>query len=122
MMQYKDTWGRSSTTTRPGILHGEVLGVRDVITFQADGASGIEKAFRDSVDDYLAHCAERGEEPDKPFSGQFVVRMDEKLHRKLSLIAQQTGHSLNAVVIEYLRREAQQALPDACEKPENVLA
>jgi predicted HicB family RNase H-like nuclease len=33
----------------------------------------LEKAFRDSVDDYLDFCAERGEEPDKPFSGRFML-------------------------------------------------
>lgn len=46
-----------------GILHGEVVGIRDVVTFQGHDVTDIEKAFHDSVDDYLAMCAERGEEP-----------------------------------------------------------
>jgi HicB family len=28
--------------------------------------------FESSIDDYLAFCKQRGEEPNKPFSGQFV--------------------------------------------------
>jgi predicted HicB family RNase H-like nuclease len=51
------------------ILHGEVIGLRDVITFQGRTVDEVKGAFRESVDDYLAFCAKRGEEPEKPFSG-----------------------------------------------------
>src|SRR5206468_116793 len=57
---------------------------------------------RASVDDYLAFCRERGEEPDKPMSGQFVARVGPELHKKLSTIAAASGRSLNAVVTELL--------------------
>ncbi len=52
------------------LFHGEVTGLRDVITFQGKSVAELKKAFRDSVEDYLAFCKERGEEPEKPFSGQ----------------------------------------------------
>ncbi|MBX9810681.1 MAG: toxin-antitoxin system HicB family antitoxin [Burkholderiales bacterium] len=29
----------------------------------------------------MEFCKERGEEPDKPFSGKLVLRMEPKLHR-----------------------------------------
>lgn len=111
MMRYKGYIGKVEYDPDARILHGEVVGIRDVVTFQADSTKVIEKAFRDSVDDYLAFCKERGEDPDKPFSGQFVVRLDSELHRRLSNIAQATGKSLNAIVVEYLSREAANALP-----------
>ena len=63
------------------LFHGEVTGLRDVITFQGKSVAELKKAFRDSVEDYLAFCRERGEEPEKPFSGQFVVRTDPHAHR-----------------------------------------
>ena len=50
----------------PGLLYGEVAGVRDVITFQGRSASEARQAFKDSVDEYLAVCSERGREPDRP--------------------------------------------------------
>jgi predicted HicB family RNase H-like nuclease len=111
MITYKGYLGRVEYDEQARILHGEVLGIRDVITFQADKASDIEAAFRESVDDYLAYCRTRGEEPDKPFSGQFMVRVDKALHRKLAMIAQATGQSLNAVITQSLEREAEQTLP-----------
>jgi predicted HicB family RNase H-like nuclease len=108
-MRYKGYIGTVEYDADAKILHGEVAGLRDVVTFQADSASGIEKAFRESVDDYLAFCRQRGEKPEKPCSGQFVVRVSSKLHRDLTSIAQVTGQSLNHVVKEYLERQLQQA-------------
>jgi predicted HicB family RNase H-like nuclease len=55
-----------------------------------------KKAFRDSVDDYLALCQNRGEEPEKPFSGQFITRVSPDLHRQINLAATLSGKSLNA--------------------------
>jgi predicted HicB family RNase H-like nuclease len=31
------------------------------------------QAFRDLIDDYLDFCAERGENPDKPFTGWLML-------------------------------------------------
>ncbi len=49
-----------------GVIHGEVAGIRDVVTFEAAGIETLEKEFRTSVDDYLDMCAEEGIEPNKP--------------------------------------------------------
>ncbi|MHC5894835.1 hypothetical protein [Nostoc sp.] len=54
-------------------MHGEVINIRDVITFQGSSVAELKQAFADSVEDYLDFCRERGEEPDKPFQ-----RMSEK--------------------------------------------
>ncbi len=105
MMQYKGYIGRVEFDPDEMILHGEVVGIRDVVTFQGDSVQEIERAFRDSVDDYLAFCKQRGEQPDKPFSGQFVLRIRPDLHRRLSNMAQASGKSLNAFVSESLERE-----------------
>jgi predicted HicB family RNase H-like nuclease len=121
-MQYKGYAAKIEYDEEAKILHGQVLGIRDVVTFQADKAARIEKAFHDSVDDYLAFCKKRGEDPDKPVSGQFVVRIDQNLHRRLVSIAQAAGKSLNTVVWESLQREAENALAGdggkSCPPPE----
>jgi predicted HicB family RNase H-like nuclease len=62
-MLYKGYMGKVQYDDEAKLVHGEVIGIRDVITFQADSASDIRKAFFDSVDDYLAFCKSRGEEP-----------------------------------------------------------
>ncbi len=103
MMGYKGYIGKVEYDDDASIFHGEVTNTRDVITFQGKSVAELKKAFRDSVDDYLAFCAERGEEPDKPFSGQFVTRVSPELHRRASLAANIAGKSLNAWVAEQLQ-------------------
>ena len=40
------------------IFHGEVVNLRDVITFQGKSVKELEKAFSDSVEDYIAFRAQ----------------------------------------------------------------
>ena len=103
MMEYQGYIGKVEFDDEASIFHGEVINTRDVITFQGKSVAELKKAFRESVDDYLAFCAERGEEPDKPFSGQFVTRVSPDLHRQVSDAASVSGKSLNAWVAEQLQ-------------------
>jgi predicted HicB family RNase H-like nuclease len=84
------------------IFHGEIINIRDVITFQGSSVEELKQAFQDSVDDYLEFCQERGEEPDKPFSGKFVVRIDPQLHKVMTIRARQEGKSLNSWIEQRL--------------------
>ena len=51
-----------------GLFHGEVVDIRDVITFQGASVAELRQAFKDSVNEYLKVCAERGRSPDKESS------------------------------------------------------
>ena len=102
MMEYKGYIGDVRFDADASIFHGEVINTRDVITFQGQSVDELVAAFHSSVDDYLAFCAERGEEPDKPFSGQFVTRISPELHREVNIAARVAGKSLNAWVTEQL--------------------
>jgi predicted HicB family RNase H-like nuclease len=77
------------------IFHGEVINLRDVITFQGKSVTELKKAFAGSVEDYLAFCKARGENPEKPFSEQFVVRAEPSLHRAMFSDARRAGMSLD---------------------------
>ncbi|MFL6806921.1 MAG: toxin-antitoxin system HicB family antitoxin, partial [Xanthobacteraceae bacterium] len=46
---------------------------------------------------------ERGEEPEKPLSGKFVVRLEPSLHRAIATAAEREGKSINGWVKERLR-------------------
>ncbi|SIQ27562.1 Predicted nuclease of the RNAse H fold, HicB family [Rhizobium sp. RU20A] len=86
------------------LFHGEVMNLRDIITFQGRSADELKQAFAESIEDYIALCRERGEEPEKPFSGQFIVRADPALHRALTTAARRAGVSLNKWVTTALER------------------
>ena len=106
MMEYLDYLGRVEFDDEAGVFHGEVANLRDVITFEGTTVEELRRAFRESVDDYLAFCASRGEEPDRPFSGQFVARVGPELHRAVSQAAQREGKSLNTWVADRLQEAA----------------
>lgn len=78
-----------------GAFSGRVAGLRDVVTFEGGTYAEVEQAFRDSVDDYLAFCAERGEAPDRPYSGKIPLRVDPQVHRVAAIRAEAEGISLN---------------------------
>ena len=95
MMNYKGYSGTVRFDDEAELFHGEVLGLRDVVTFQGVSVEELKTSFEDSVDDYLEFCEERGESPDKPFSGKFLVRIDPALHRRLYELSTEEGESLN---------------------------
>lgn len=86
------------------IFHGEVANLRDVITFQGASAAELKQALAESIEDYLAFCAERGEEPEKPFSGQFMVRADPVLHKAVANAAPREGGGFNRWVTKALEK------------------
>jgi len=104
MLQYKGYAGHVEFDDETGIFHGEVLDLRDVITFQGKSVEEIERAFRESVDDYLEFCEERHEEPDKPFSGRLMLRLPPDVHRKAYVSARREGKSLNQWIAEKLEK------------------
>lgn len=103
MMEYRGYFGKVEFDDEADLFHGEVVNTRDVITFQGKSVDELRLAFHESIDDYLAFCEERGEEPDKPFSGQFMTRITPELHRQINLAATLSGKSLNAFVSEQLQ-------------------
>jgi len=108
MLQHKGYTGHVEFDAEASLFHGEVLDTRDIITFQGRSVEELEDAFHESVEDYLEFCAERGEEPDKPFSGRLMVRLSTDLHRKLflrrPLEAKRAGKSMNQLIAERLSR------------------
>jgi predicted HicB family RNase H-like nuclease len=102
MIEYKGYFGKVEFDDEANIFYGEVINLRDAVTFQGETVQNLRKAFHESIDDYLEFCAARGEEPEKPYSGKFVIRVDPQLHKMLSIQAKKHGKSLNAWVYDAL--------------------
>jgi predicted HicB family RNase H-like nuclease len=104
MMTYKGYEALVQYDEDAELFHGEVVNLRDVITFQGSSVQELKRDLADSMEDYLAFCKERGEEPEKPYSGQFVVRVDPPVHKALVIAAKRAGMSLNRWVASTLER------------------
>ena len=106
MMEYKGYLSRVEFDDEANIFHGEVINIRDVITFQGKTVDELRQAFEDSVEDYLAFCAEREEEPCQPFSGRLTLRLSPEQYRRVVLAAEKAGKGVEAWVVEALTQAA----------------
>jgi len=88
------------------LFHGEIINLRDVITFQGRSVDELKTAFKESLIDYFAFCKARGEDPEKPYSGQFIVRIEPPLHRAVATAARMAGLSLNKWIASALENAA----------------
>lgn len=98
MLSHRGYTGIAEIDWESGTIHGRLAGLQDVVTFQATTPDGLAEEFRRSVDDYLAMCTERGEDPERPNSGRLDVRVSPEVHRKLAALAEARGVSLNEAV------------------------
>ena len=102
-MTYNGYHGSVEYSPEDDCLHGRLLNINDIITYEGNSLSEIKTAFRDSVDDYLVFCAETGKSPDKPYSGKMMFRVATEVHAKAALAAQLKGVSLNQWAEDVLR-------------------
>ena len=89
-----------------GLFHGEVINTRDALTFQGQTLDELRTAFADTIADYVEWCRERGKEPERPYSGNFMLRVSPELHRRIVTAAARNGKSINGYVAETLERTA----------------
>jgi predicted HicB family RNase H-like nuclease len=89
-----------------GIFFGKLAGIRDGVGFHADNVTDLRAAFQEAVDDYIDMCAKIGKSPQKPYSGNLMLRIDPAVHSKAALAAELAGKSLNQWSEEALDKAA----------------
>jgi predicted HicB family RNase H-like nuclease len=94
-MKFKGYHGSVELSIEDDCLYGRLLGIADIITYEGNTIHEIKTAFKEAVDDYLRHCKEIGKNPEKPYSGKVMFRIDPAVHAKAALAAQLKGVSLN---------------------------
>ncbi len=103
-MDYKGYRAAIHFDADANVFHGEVIDTRDVIVFEATSVDQLVEEFHLPVDDYLAACAERGRESDRPYSGRIPLRVSPNVHRAAAVAARAEGKSLNAWLAETIER------------------
>jgi len=109
-MKYKGYTGVVEFDEEAKVFHGEVMGLRDVITFQGTSVEELQTAMAESVDFYLTWCAERNKEPEKPFSGKLLVRTTPEIHSRAAVAAARIGLSLNKYIEKAIEDETNHVL------------
>ena len=104
-LTYKDYIGSVSFSAEDEVFYGKIEHINDLITFESENAHELKKAFEEAVDDYLAFCAEKAIQPEKPFKGSFNVRIKPAIHKLAYQKAIQSGMSLNKFIETTLEKE-----------------
>lgn len=102
MLRYKNYIGTIDFDEETMIFHGEVIGLKDVVTFRGSSPQEIKKEFESSIDGYLNWCEELGQEPEKGFTGNIHLRIQPDLHAKLAASANYRNVSLNLYIKQAL--------------------
>jgi len=115
VLNHKGYIGTVDFSLKDNILYGKIIGIDDLVNYEAENLSQLKKAFTEAVEDYLDSCEEVGKNPDKTFSGTFNVRTSNQLHKKLSFLASSRNMKLNEVVnvaCDYLVNNEEKILED----------
>lgn len=81
LMSHRDDLGSVEFDQDERVFHGKLEFIRALVSYEAENAEGLIRAFHDAVEDYLAQCEEQGLTPDRPLKGSFNVRVGPDLHR-----------------------------------------
>jgi predicted HicB family RNase H-like nuclease len=105
LMNHKGYTARIEYSDEDECFVGHVAGIKDVIGFHGDSVAVLHESFVEAVEDYLRTCESVGREPNRPYSGQFRLRLDPALHARAAIEAERKGKSLNAWVTEVIQNQ-----------------
>ncbi|MBE8189886.1 MAG: type II toxin-antitoxin system HicB family antitoxin [Candidatus Thioglobus sp.] len=100
MMKYKGYTATLEYDEADKIIVGKVVGIKAIIVFDGLNTQELTMKFHNSIDFYLQTCKERGVQPNKPYSGKFMLRMQPNQHAIIAYQSQQAGISMNNYVIK----------------------
>jgi len=103
LLEYKGYYGTVEFSATDNVLHGEVIGIIGLISYEGNCIQSLKKDFEGAVDYYLEMCANEGVEPQKAYKGKFNVRVSPELHKTLTLYAAAHNQTLNSTVEEAIR-------------------
>jgi predicted HicB family RNase H-like nuclease len=106
MIEYRGYTGAIEFDPELRLFTGHVVDLRDEIYFEGDSVEALEASMRRAVDHYLEVCRQRGDDPERPFSGKLNVRLGPELHRAAVLAAAAEGESLNNWLVRVVETAA----------------
>lgn len=99
ILSYKNFLGSVDIDLDDFLIYGKILFIDDSIGYDSKNPEGIQKAFEDAVDDYLAFCKEINKEPNIPFSGKTAIRFAPELHKQIAYASTKACVSMNDYMV-----------------------
>ena len=106
-MNYNGYFAKIEFDPEDHIFVGRLIGIRDIVSFHGESVVELETAFHEAVENYLAACNELGQEPNKPYSGNLMLRVPSEIHAAVASAAEASGKSINQWAVKALDRASQ---------------
>ncbi len=105
ILSYKGYTGSVEYSEEDEIFYGKIEFITDSVLYEGSSVEELKRNFQEAVEDYIETCIEIGKEPQKPFKGRILTRINPELHKKAALIALQKRISLNKFVEKAIQHE-----------------
>ena len=100
-MTYCGWTGTVEFSEEDGVLHGKLLGTKDMISYEGETVADLIRDFHETVDEYLDFCM-RNNKPLQPRDeADLTVKLE--IYRQVVETARQSGLPLEDFVEESLR-------------------
>jgi len=112
-LEYKGYNGTVEFSAEDNCLFGKMIGISDLVNYEAQSVNELKNVFNEAVEDYLTTCKELNKEPKKHFKGVFNVRVSSSIHENLALIADKKKIKLNelaSIAFDYLIKNEDKVL------------
>jgi predicted HicB family RNase H-like nuclease len=94
-MKYKGYFAKVEFDAEDRIFVGHIIGIKDVVGFHGESVEELEQSFREAVDNYLDACKKLDQMPNKPYSGNLMLRIPAEIHAAVAAAAKADGKSIN---------------------------
>ena len=101
-MTHRGYAARIDYSDEDGCFVGHIAGINDVVGFHGESVEQLRDAFEESVEDYLETCEKLSRSPQRPYSGNLMLRIPPEVHAAIAIAAEVSGKSINQWATETL--------------------
>lgn len=94
-MTYKGYAARIEYSDEDECFIGHIATIQDIVGFHGESVTALREAFEEAVDDYLETCEKLNRAPQKPYSGNLMLRIPSEIHAAIATAAEVSGKSIN---------------------------
>ena len=83
---------------KSNMFQGKIEGVLSDLSFEDNTVDGLDKKFRETIDEYLQWCEENGREPEEQFTGEIKIQTHPDLLARMFLLCNEMGMSVDRFI------------------------
>ena len=104
LLKYKSFAGTVEYSAADKCLHGQIVGIPDMIIYEGADLDELHKYFKQAVIEYMKDFELLDKSVMKSYTGHFSIRIKPKTHEKLDYLAHSNKTSVSSIIEEAVSR------------------